>query len=183
MTAFMTALFAGRVAVYGLRGEPVSTGTNNPLGRDAYAIDTAEALRVIATVLPDAVSPAEVAFRVQIVNPTGDPALTEAAIVRLAFAGVGVVLVRELAGIPTPATTEVSLGGAESIDDVKPYLDTIGKTELVPLGEPDSPHERVVGIHVNVVLGRSFMDLVDRQSTATTVTGISTETTDTEAAG
>jgi len=169
MRDFLWSMFGGPLRVYALRGIPVSTGPENPDGLDMYRIDGAERLRVMATVLPDAVSPAEFVFTAQIVDPFGDPAITQAAVERLALSGVGIVLVRELSGIEIPDKTEFSLGGKFGVEDVKPLANSLGETELVPLGLPGTPHGRVQGIDATFVLGQSFVDLLKRQAAATTV--------------
>ncbi len=168
MGSFLRSVLAGPTRVYTLRGEPISRGPENPDGLDMYRLNSAEVIRVMATVLPDAISPVDVLFTVQIVNPTGDSSLTQAAVDRLALAGVGIVLIRELSGASVPDVTELSLGGRADIVDLQPYADALGETVVVPLGAPGTPHGRVFGIDATFVLGESFHDLVERQS-ATTV--------------
>jgi hypothetical protein len=177
---FMASLLGGPLRVYPLRGEPVRSATANPRRLDMYQLNNAEIIRVMATVVPNAISPIDLAFTVQIVNPTGDTSLTQAAVERLAIGGAAVVLIRELRGVSVPAVTEFSLSGRASLDEVKPYADSLGQTVQVPLAEPGLPHGRVVGIDATFVLGRSFGSLVARQSTTTVppVTSNAPPTTD-----
>jgi hypothetical protein len=175
MAEFFGALTAGPMHVYALRGTPVTTIEENPKGMDMYRLDAVETMIVMATVVPDAVSPAEVAFSVQLINPFGDPALTRAAVERLALQGVGVGLVRpDLAGIEIPDVTEFSLGSGSTQAEVQPYLDSLGATRQVPLGSNGTPHGRVEGIDVTVVLGQSFVDLLARQAPGTSTSSVTT---------
>ena len=168
MGRFFGSLLAGPVRVYALRGEALPSGPENPDGVDVYRLDAAEVIRVMATVLPDAVSPVDASFTVQIINPTGDSSLTQAAVERLAFGGVGIVLVRELTGLAVPRVTEVSLGGKAEQAEVKPFADSLGENAFVPLGASGTPHGRVLGVDVTFVLGESFRALVARQTPVTT---------------
>jgi len=124
----------------------------------------------MATVLPDAVSPVDTTSTAEIINPTGDPSLTEAAIERLAYVGVGVVLVKEVTGVAVPAQTEVVLASTAQVGDLKTFTDGLGGAVSAPAGRPGSLTGRVVGIDAVVVLGASFKALVARQTPVPTTT-------------
>jgi hypothetical protein len=159
MARFFNTLLSGPITVYPLRGAAVPSGASNPNNLDVYKLDPFEVTRVFSIAAPNAVSPVNANFTVTIVNPFGDPALTRAAIARMAAFGGAVALVRE-SKFAAPARTEFSLPGRLAKEDLKPFAATFGDNVVVPVGQPGTPHEHFAGADLTIVLGATFKALI-----------------------
>lgn len=155
ITRLFYSVLSGPVTVLPLRGEKVPAGETNPNGVDVYQLDMAEVNRAIGLAAPSESSPVDGQFYARVVNPTGDPALTLAAI-RLIRGAQGVVTVVEETSIKAPKKTEFSLSGRLDKPDVKDLAASFGPHSFVSVGKPGTTHTRYADIDITVVLGPGF---------------------------
>ena len=94
MGAFLSALWGGTVTVWQLSATPASA-TDNPTGEDLLNVDLAEAVMVMATIAPSAVSAVLQGASVQIDSAFTDWRVTRAAVAVLIYIGANVLLVRQ----------------------------------------------------------------------------------------
>ncbi|MEI7992480.1 MAG: hypothetical protein WCH93_08615 [Actinomycetota bacterium] len=155
ITRFFDSILAGPISVYPINGSKVPQGDANPNNSDVYRLDRAELDRVLGLVLSNTFSPVDAQFTARVVNPTGDPEVTLAAIRKIRAAGGAVTIVDETKG-ELPAQTEFSLTGRLERADVKLFATEFGLTTFVSVAEPGERHMRYVDIDLTVVIGAGF---------------------------
>jgi hypothetical protein len=149
MQEFVTAVFSGPMGVWQLTG----TRIDDAEGRTLIRLDVGELMYVVATVMPDAVSPPEITIRMQVLSPLGDPQITMDAVARLAYAGANIVLVREVDLKPVPTDSVVEYLTEEDRLDATLYEQVLGTVDY------RKASERIDGIDVTVILGSDYEPL------------------------
>lgn len=162
MGSFLSALWGGTVTVWQLLATPASA-TDNPTGEDLLNVDLAEAVMVMATIAPSAVSAVLQGASVQIDSAFTDWRVTRAAVAVLIYIGANVLLVRQEEGTP-PAETQVSSTNAASSSLASEY------SKALSGGDVKSVEVPVEGIEVQIVLGQSFADLQSNSTESTLLT-------------
>lgn len=166
---FFAKLFAGRIDVWQISSVRVVDAQRNPAGLDLHALDGTEALMVMASVAPGALTLATNNAAVMLNVPFDDSSLTREAVTRLSFMGASVVVVRR--GLDAPqertvvhVTDPIARAEAETWDSL------LGPLEFVDSGEI------VSGVDVRIVIGHDFKAFVaggqgSATSTTSTVAG------------
>jgi hypothetical protein len=160
MQRFVSAVFSGPLGVWQLTGERIDASD----GRTLIRLDLGELMYVVATVMPDAVSPPEITIRMQVLSPLGDPSVTMDAVARLAYAGANIVLVREVDLRPVPARSVVEYLTEDERLDAQNYETVLGEVDYRPATE------RIDGIDVTVILGSDYRPATTRSTGTTTTT-------------
>lgn len=161
---FVRRVFAGPVQVWQLSAE-LLTGVDNPLGIDLYGLDRSEVLLLMASVAPSSLSGVNGGFAVQVDSPFNDVNISHAVVERLSYLGIGVALVREVAGPPAQQTIFRYTDKA-SIDGFQTRLESVlGVLKYAKVKQP------VEGVSAQIVLGQDFADFIAASPTlpATTI--------------
>ncbi len=163
IATFIRLVFAGPVQVWQLNSEPLAE-TDNPLGLDIYALDRSEVLLLMASVAPSSLSGVNGGFAVQIDSPFNDINISHAIVERLTYLGVGVALVREVAGPPEKETT-FRYSDFAAIDGFQTSLESV----LGPL-KYGTITQAVEGVSAQIILGQDFADFVAASPTLPSTT-------------
>ncbi len=161
---FVRRVFAGAVQVWQLNAAPLS-GVDNPLGVDLYGLDRIEVLLLMASVAPSSLSGVNGGFSVQVDSPFSDVNISHAVVERLSYLGIGVALVREVAGPPAQETI-FKYNDKAAIDGFQSSLESVlGSLTYAKAKQP------VEGISAQIVLGQDFADFITASPTlpATTI--------------
>jgi len=159
---YLAGLLSGRVDVWQLSGTLITDAQRNPSNVDLYEIDGGEALMVMASVMPSALSLASDAISVMVDVPFASTAVAREAVTRLAYLGANVMLVRETTATPAEHT-------------VVYYTDEIARTEgeaySATLGtlEFKKAPQTIAGVNLQVVLGNNFVAFLGSGGTTTTI--------------
>jgi hypothetical protein len=167
IASFIRLVFAGPVQVWQLDAEILS-GIDNPLGIDLYALDRSEVLLLMASVAPSSLSGVNGGFAVQIDSPFSDVNISHAVVERLTYLGIGVALVREVAGPPTQETV-FRYSDKAAIEGFQASLESVlGSLKYDTIKQP------VEGISAQIVLGQDFVDFIATSPTlpATTIPAV-----------
>lgn len=150
---FVRLVFAGSVQVWQLSAKPLS-GVDNPLGIDLYGLDRSEVLLLMASVAPSSLSAVNGGFAVQVDSPFNDVKISHAVVERLSYLGIGVALVREVAGAPVQQTI-FKYTDKTAIDGFQASLESVlGPLEYAKVKQP------VEGVSAQIVLGQDFADFI-----------------------
>lgn len=150
---FVRLVFAGPVQVWQLSAKPLS-GVDNPLGIDLYGLDRSEVLLLMASVAPSSLSAVNGGFAVQVDSPFSDVKISHAVVERLSYLGIGVALVREVAGPPVQQTI-FKYADKTAIDGFQASLESVlGPLEYAKVKQP------VEGVSAQIVLGQDFADFI-----------------------
>lgn len=161
---FFAKLFAGRIDVWQVSSARLVDAQRNPAGLDLYAIDGTEALMVMASVAPGALTLATTNAAVMIDVPFDDSSLTREAVTRLSFLGASVVVVRRGLDVPRERTV-VHVADPIARAEAETWKSLLGPLEFVDSGEIIS------GVDVRVVIGHDFKAFVaGGQGTTTSTT-------------
>jgi hypothetical protein len=167
IASFIRLVLAGPVQVWQLNAEALS-GTDNPLGLDLYALDRSEVLLLMASVAPSSLSGVNGGFAVQIDSPFNDVNISHAVVERLTYLGIGVALVREVAGPPAKETI-FRYSDKAAIEGFQASLESVlGSLKYDTIKQP------VEGISAQIVLGQDFVDFIATSPTlpATTIPAV-----------
>lgn len=139
------AVLSGDVSYHQFVATPVADGA-------ASSLDPAEVAVVMASVAPGSVLAVRPGVTVQV--DTGfDFAVTTRAVERLVMMEANIQLLRQV-DAEAPPDTRVSSWLPLSPDDIAAFTEAFGSVEFV------EPTQRVEGIDVTIVVGRSFVDHV-----------------------
>ena len=163
IAAFVRYVFAGPIQVWQLTAALLASA-DNPTGADIYVLDRAEVLLLMASVAPSSLSGAGGGFSVQVDSPFSDINISHAIVERLSYLGIGVALVREVAGPPSQQTAFNYLDKA-SIDGSQASLESV-------LGELkySKMSRSVEGISAQIILGQDFADFIAASPTLPSTT-------------
>lgn len=167
--AVLSSLLAGRVDVWQVSSSRLVDAQRNPAGLDLYSVDGGEALMVLASVAPGALTTSNSNISVMVDIPFDDAALAREAVTRLAYLGANVVIVRRSVGMPEE-TTVVHFSDPLARTEVESYTSLMGPLEFV---ETD---EIISGVDARIVIGYDFTSHLGTgggtvASTTTTVAG------------
>jgi|GEM_PF-262392 hypothetical protein len=165
--AFLASVLGGPARVHELPVTPVVDLQSNPDGIDLLFVDPPAVRLLMAQVLPGSVSPSNGNIRLRLVNPSGDAALTYAAVARLVYLGANVVIASDELGT-VPAETVLEMQDIAEAERAAQYGRYLGGVTTRP-----SPVE-VDGIDATMILGRSFADFVAEEAAKATTTTTST---------
>lgn len=168
-SALLAALLSGRVDVWQVSSSRLVDLQRNPAGLDLYSLDGGEALMVLASVAPGALTTSNTNISVMVDLPFDDAALAREAVTRLAYLGANVVVVRRAVGMPAE-TTVVHYSDPLARTEVETYTSLMGPLEFVETGEIIS------GVDARIVIGYDFTSHLGTgggasPSTTTTVAG------------
>jgi hypothetical protein len=157
MPAFMSALFAGPVRTWQIAYQRFEGDKANPDDVDVYGYDLGEIVMVLATVAPSAMVAVFPTITVQVDSPFPESETVRQAVYRLLYMGANVMLVRNVNSIPPEQTTilysdEMDRGIAEPL------------TVLLDEIDWEKATDRVAGIDLQIILGRSFTDFLAQTS-------------------
>lgn len=171
LPAFLASVLAGPARLHELPVTPVIDLQSNPDGIDLLFVDPPAVRLLMAQVLPGSVSPSNGNIRLRLVNPSGDAALTYAAVARLVYLGANVVIASDEQGT-VPAETVLEMQDMEEAERAAQYGRYLGGVTTRPSAVD------VEGIDATMILGRSFADFVAEEAARATTTTTSTTVDD-----
>ena len=126
MLGYFEALLKGRVQVWQISGTLLTDAARNPNNADLYELDGGEAIMVMASVAPSAIALVSNSIAVMIDSPFDDPQLVRQAVLRLAYVGANVVVVRTIDAAPVKET-QVFYSDDAIRNDVQGYTTLMGE--------------------------------------------------------
>ena len=166
IASFFATVISGPVQTWQLTGTFVSEPQRNPGPRDLYDLDGGEIIMVMASVVPSSVTAGSAMISFLIDSPFTDARITRQAVLRLAYIGANVIVVREVPGAPA-AHTVIKYNDEIVRSDLELFTTLFGPIEF------NKTDERVEGIDAQLVLGEDFRAFIGSAQGAT----ISTTTT------
>ena len=164
---FFTALFSGEIDVWQFGSTLLTDAQRNPNNIDLYALDGGEVLMVMASVAPGALNLTSNNIAVMVDVPFNNTSFAREAVTRLAFLGANVVLVRQIADLPTERTT-VYFNDPLAKSEGEVYVDLLGPLEFRESADVIS------GVNLRIVLGNDFVAFLGAGAPST----LSTTTTE-----
>jgi hypothetical protein len=166
---FFTDLFKGSIQVWQLSSSLITDTTVNPNNSDLYQLDTGETLMIMASVAPSAIAITSSNVTVLIDSPFADTNLVKEAVVRLAYVGATVVVVRQTADAPQEHTT-VAYTDEMVHSSMTAFESVMGALSFNVDSTP------VEGINARITLGNDFKAFITSPkgvtiATTTTVAG------------
>lgn len=163
--AYFTALLQGRVQVWQLSATLLTDAARNPNNADLYDLNGGEVIMVMASVAPSAIALVSNNLAVMIDSPFDDSALVQEAVLRLAYVGANVVVVRTIDDAPT-TQTQVFYNDELVRADVQGYSSLLGSLSFT------LTDEIIEGVNARIVLGEDFRSFIgsDAGRTITTTT-------------
>ncbi len=158
---FMSAVLSGRVDVWQLSSTLITDAQRNPANVDLYELDGGEALMVMASVVPSALSLASDAIAVMVDVPFTNTNIAREAVTRLAYLGAKVMLVRQIDG-PAAEHTVVYYSDDLARAEGEAYSSTLGTLEF------KKAPQTISGVNLQVVLGNDFVAFLGSGGTTTT---------------
>jgi hypothetical protein len=163
---YFGALQQGKVQVWQFSSVLITDPTRNPGNLDLYEIDGGEVIMVMASVAPSAIALVSNSIATMIDTPYDDSDLVREAVLRLAYVGANVAVVRTIDEAPTKETTVFY---SESIvrSDIEGYSSLLGTMSFV------KTDETIEGVNARIVLGedfRTFIGSAAGRTIATTTT-------------
>lgn len=157
LLGYFSQMRQGAMHYWQLGSQLITDPARNPAGIDLYALDGAEVIMVMASVIPSAVSivSANVAFFVD--SPFDDTATTREAVLRLAYLGANVVLVRQSTE-PPQAKTVIYYNDDLVRADLDEYPTYLGPLEF------QKTDERIDRVNARIVLGEDFVAFLDSEA-------------------
>jgi len=166
MLGYLEALLQGRVQVWQLSATLLTDAARNPNNADLYELDGGEAIMVMASVAPSAIALVSNSIAVMIDSPFDDPQVVRQAVLRLAYVGANVVVVRTIDSPPLKET-QVFYSDDAIRNDVQGYTTLMGELQF------NSTSEVIEGVNARIVLGEDFRTFIGSpggQTIATTTT-------------
>jgi hypothetical protein len=164
---FFTALFSGEVDVWQFGSTLLTDAQRNPNNLDLYSLDGGEVLMVMASVAPGALNLTSNNIAVMVDVPFNSTSFAREAVTRLAFLGANVVLVRQIADLPTERTT-VYFNDPLAKSEGETFVDLLGPLEL------QESADVISGVNLRIVLGNDFVAFLGAGAPST----LSTTTTE-----
>lgn len=161
--AVLGALLSGRVDLWQVSSSRLVDAQRNPAGLDLYALDGGEALMVLASVAPGALTLSNTNISLMLDVPFDDSSLAREAVTRLAYLGANVVVVRRSVDLPEERTT-VYYNDPLARTEVESYVSLLGPLEFVETSEIIS------GVDARVVIGHDFRSHLGSAGGATVTT-------------
>ena len=149
IASFFGAVISGPVQEWQLNGTFVSEPQRNPAALDLYDLDGGEIIMVMASVVPSAVTAGSAMISFMIDSPFEDARITRQAVLRLAYIGANVIVVRGVGGVPA-AHTVIKYNDELVRSDLELFPTLFGPIDF------DQTNERVDGIDAQLVLGEDF---------------------------
>lgn len=169
IASFFAAMREGQIRVWQFAYEKLADAARNPAGLDLYGLDGAEVIMVLASVAPSSLSLATNNASFLVDSPFADPAITKDAVLRLAYVGANVLLVREISG-PAAAKTVVRYNDDLVGADLETYDVLLGPLVL------EKTDETIERINAHLILGEDFKAFIAQNSVIPTTTTTSTTT-------
>lgn len=163
---YFGALRQGRVQVWQFSSVLITDPTRNPGNLDLYDIDGGEVIMVMASVAPSAIALVSNSIAIMIDTPYDDSELVREAVLRLAYVGANVAVVRTVNEAPTKETT-VFYNESIVRSDIEGYSSLLGTMSFV------KTDETIEGVNARIVLGedfRTFIGSAAGRTIATTTT-------------
>ncbi len=168
IAGFVRYVFAGPIQVWQLTAAPLA-GADNPTGADIYILDRVEVLLLMASVAPSSLAGTGGGFSVQVDSPFNDISISHAIVERLSYLGIGVALVREVAGPPSQQTAFNYLDKA-SIEGSQASLESVlGALKYSKMSRS------VEGVSAQIILGQDFADFIAATPTLPSTTIAATD--------
>jgi hypothetical protein len=164
---FFTALFSGEVDVWQFGSTLLTDAQRNPNNLDLYSLDGGEVLMVMASVAPGALNLTSNNIAVMVDVPFNSTSFAREAVTRLAFLGANVVLVRQIADLPTEGTT-VYFNDPLAKSEGETFVDLLGPLEF------QESADVISGVNLRIVLGNDFVAFLGAGAPST----LSTTTTE-----
>lgn len=155
MPTFMSALFAGPVRTWQIAYQRLEGTKANPDDVDVYGYDLGEIVMVLATVAPSAMVAVFPTITVQVDSPFPESETVRQAVYRLLYMGANVMLVRNVSSVP-PETTIIRYSDEMDRGIAEPL------TILLDQINWEKATDRVAGIDLQIILGRSFTDFLEK---------------------
>ena len=168
MMGYMEALLKGRVQVWQISATLLTDAARNPANADLYELDGGEVIMVMASVAPSAIALVSNSIAVMIDSPFDDPQLVRQAVLRLAYVGANVVVVRTI-DAPPVKETQVFYSDEAIRNDVQGYTTLMGEMRF------NTTSDVIEGVNARIVLGEDFRTFIGSPGGQT----ISTTTTST----
>ena len=150
---FFGALQQGQVQVWQFAAVLITEPTRNPGNLDLYEIDGGEVIMVMASIAPSAIALVSNSIAIMIDTPYDDSDLVREAVLRLAYVGANVAVVRTVNQVPTKETT-VYYGESIVRADVEGYSTLLGTMSFV------KTDETIEGVNARIVLGEDFREFI-----------------------
>lgn len=150
---FFGALRQGKVQVWQFSSVLITDPTRNPGNLDLYEIDGGEVIMVMASVAPSAIALVSNSIAIMIDTPYDDSALVREAVLRLAYVGANVAVVRTVDDVPTKETT-VFYNESIVRSDIEGYSSLLGTMAFV------RTDETIEGVNARIVLGEDFRTFI-----------------------
>jgi len=153
LSSFFAQMRAGEMRYWQLSAELITDPARNPAGLDLYALDGAEVIMVMASVVPSAVSISTNNVTFLVDSPFDDARVTREAVLRLAYVGANVVVVRTVA-TPPEQETRVYFNDPVVRNDLGQYVTLMGELSY------ELTDEVIEGVNARIVLGENFREFV-----------------------
>lgn len=153
IAAYFAALLAGPVQVWQLSATLVTDAVRNPGNVDLYDLDGGEVIMVMASIAPSAIALVSNSLALMIDTPYDDSNLVREAVLRLAYAGANVVVVRTVA-TPPEQETRVFFNDPVVRNDLGQYVTLMGELSY------ELTDEVIEGVNARIVLGENFREFV-----------------------
>lgn len=176
LLTYFSQMRSGEMRHWQLSAELITDPARNPSGLDLYALDGAEVIMVMASVIPSAVSISSNNVTFLVDSPFEDVSVTREAVLRLAYLGANVVLVRESIDEPQ-AKTVVYFNEDLVRAGLEEYPTYLGPIEF---SRTDEVIDRV---DARIVLGQDFIGFINGESGALPSTTTAAPAPVTSAAG
>lgn len=153
IAGYFTALLAGPVQVWQLSATLVTDAVRNPGNVDLYDLDGGEVIMVMASIAPSAIALVSNSLALMIDTPYDDSNLVREAVLRLAYAGANVVVVRTVA-TPPEQETRVFFNDPVVQNDLGQYVTLMGDLTY------ELTDEVIEGVNARIVLGENFREFI-----------------------
>ena len=158
---YLAGLLAGRVDVWQLKATLITDAQRNPANADLYEIDGGEALMVMASVVPSALSLVSDNIAVMVDVPFSNTNIAKEAVTRLAYLGANVMLVRQIPDTPAEKTV-VFYSDELARTEAEAYSTLLGTLQF------EKAPQSIAGVNLQVVLGNDFVAFLGSGGATTT---------------